>query len=415
MSPPARFAVTRCARPSSLRRAGALAAGLALLAAACGDGIDQRAHLTVGTCWEATSTQALHRELIRIAQEIGSVDIDVRQFSYASLDDYLSKNQPHGGREALDLAVVPNEWLGQLLQRGIIGEVPTARVEMLRRRLVGQAVLAVSDADQVLGFPINADVVALVYDPALFPGPPRTLDDLLSAHLPAGVAPIALDVANPAHLAPFVNATQGSLIDRDGNFLWRDADVLAAVERLAPAWQSPDRWLLCHGADVESLQLQLFAEGKLASFVAGPWLLKALEETERPFRVIPIPRPSGAPYPARALVGYQCVVATRESRWGDLALEVAARLLSPEANRRLDLATRRLPVLLSAYESEQAGASPGTFGFLHALEEGQFLPPTAHWSEGFARARERLAELTGRGLPPSLKELRPLLAGGDRS
>lgn len=400
------------ARGRNVRAFGVAAAALALSMSGCRDADQQHAHLTVGTYWGAVATQALHRELIRIAQDLGSVDIDVRLFSYTGLDDYLSKNQPHGAQETIDLAVVPNEWLGQLAQREVIGEVPTARVEMLRRTLVGQSVLAVSDANQVLGFPVSAEVVALVYDPAAFPGPPRTLEDLLFARLPAGVVPMALDVANPAHIAPFVTALQGSLVDRDGNFLWRGTQVLEAVRRVSPAWQSPDRWLVCQGVDVESLQVELFAEGRLASFIAGPWLLPALEDGKRPFRVIPIPRPSGAPYPARALVGYQCVVVTRESRWSDLALEVAARLLGEDVNQRLNRSTRLLPVLLSAYESERGVTSPGTFGFLRALEEGQFLPPTAHWSEGFARIRERLVGLTGRPDPPTLKELTQLVTGG---
>ncbi|MFI5165520.1 MAG: extracellular solute-binding protein [Thermoanaerobaculales bacterium] len=375
----------------------------------CGDLSERRAHLTVGTYWGGAATQTLHRELIRIAQDLGSVDIEVRRFNYSGLNDYLSKNQPREAQDTVDLAVVPSDWLGQLAQREIIGEVPSARVETMRRKLVGQSLLAVSDGGQVLAFPISADVDALVYDPGVLPFSPRTIDDVLSASLPAGVIPFGLNLADPMQLAPFVNALQGSLVDRDGNLLWRDQDVIEAVRRLRPAWASPERWAACHGVDLESLQLQLFADGKLASFVAGPWLLQALEDANRPFRVIPVPRLAGAPYPARALVEYQCLVVARESRWGDLALEVASRLLDQDANQRITRATRRLPVLLGAYESQPAATSAGTFGFLHALEEGQFLPPTARWSEGFARTRDRLTRMTHLLQPPSPNELARLI------
>jgi ABC-type glycerol-3-phosphate transport system substrate-binding protein len=266
-------------RRPSWRTLLALASSLYL--AGCGDVSERRAHLTVGTYWGGAAIQTLHRELIRIAQELGSVDIDVRPFSYPGLDDYLSKNQPREAQDTVDLAVVPSDWLGQLAQREIIGEVPSARVEAMRRKLVGQSLLAVSDGAQVLAFPISADVDALVFDPGVFPSSPRTIDDVLSATLPPGVIPFALDLADPVQLAPFVSALQGSLVDRGGHLLWRDQEVVETVRRLRPAWASPERWAACHGVDLESLQLQLFAEGKLASFVAGPWLLQALEEANR--------------------------------------------------------------------------------------------------------------------------------------
>ncbi len=386
-----------------------LAAASFLCVAGCSNVAERRAHLTVGTYWGGAADQAFHRELIRIANDLGSVEIDVRHFSYSGLEDYLSKNQPREAQDTVDLALVPSDWLGQLAQREIIGELPSAQVEALRRELVGQSLLAVSDAGQVLAFPISADVDALVYDPGVFPSSPRTIDDVLSAALPPGVVPFAIDLADPVQLAPFVTARQGSLVDRDGNLLWRDREVFEAVRLLTPAWGSTERWAACHGADLESLQLQLFAEGKLASFIAGPWLLQALENTERPFRVIPVPGPAGAPFRARSLVEYQCLVVARESHWGDLALEVASRLLEQNASQRITRATRRLPVLLGAYESQQGATSAGTFGFLHALEEGQFLPPTARWSEGFARTRDRLARLSRLAQPPTTEELARLI------
>jgi len=404
-SHPPRSLIDRTGAASRAAWRTLLALGTLLHLVACGDVGERRAHLTVGTYWGGAANQTLHRELIRIAQDLGSVDIDVRHFSYAGLDDYLSKNQPREAQDTVDLAVVPSDWLGQLAQREIIGEVPSARVEAMRRKLVGQSLLAVSDGGQVLAFPLSADVDALVYDPGVFPSSPRTIDDVLSASLPPSVIPFALNLADPAQLAPFVSALQGSLVDRDDNLLWRDHDVVEALHRLRPAWGSPERWAACHGVDLESLQLQLFAEGKLASFVAGPWLLQALEDTDRPFRVIPIPKPAGAPFPARSLVEYQCLVVARETHWGDLALEVASRLLDQSANQRITRATRRLPVLMGAYEAQPAATSAGTFGFLHTLEEGQVLPPTARWSEGFARARDRLARLTHLSQPPAPDEL----------
>ncbi len=282
---------------------------------------------------------------------------------------------------------------------------------MLRQLLVGQALQAVSEGRRVFAYPISAQVLALVYDPALFGYPPRSIEELLSTRFGPGVLPFALDLTDPAALAPLVGSLQGTLTDADGNLLWRPATVAEVLRRLAPAWESAAGWRACRGSDLESLQVQLFAQGHLASFIAGPWLLQALEDSGRPFAVMPVPPLGPGAAPGRALVGYQCVVVSRESRWGDIALDVGARLLQEATNERINRATRRLPVLLRAYESKQGLTGPGSFGFLRALEQGQFVPATESWSEGFEQARRQLESFASRTRPPAPGDVAALLAG----
>ena len=388
-----------------------VALAVLLLALGCRDGGERRAHLVLGTFWVGGGAQALQRELIRIAHDLGPVNIEVRSFSANALLDYLDRSQPAEGRQPLDLAIVPHDWLGQLVQREVVGELPSARVLMLRQQLVGQALAAVSEGRHVYGYPVSAQVLALVYDPALFGYPPRSIDEILTTRFAPGVLPFALDVGDPLALAPLVGDLQGTLTDPRGNLMWRPGAVAEVLRRLAPAWGSAAGWRACSGSDLESLQVQLFAQGKLASFIAGPWLLQALEDSGRPFAVMPIPPLAAGMAPARALVGYQCVVVARGSRWGDLALEVGARLLQEEANERINRATRRLPVLLRAYESKQGLAGPGGFGFLRALEQGQFVPATEGWSEGLGQAQRQLEGLAGRTRPPAPGDVAVLLSG----
>ena len=386
---------------------------VALGLAGCRDASQRRAQLVVGTFWTGTSSQALQRELVRIAHDLGPVNIEVRTFTRTALLDHLDRTQPGQGREALDLAIVPHDWLGRLVQRDTIGELPTERALVLKQRVVAQAMTAVTEHGRVFGYPLSAQVLALVYDPALFGHAPRSIAEILSTHLPPEVLPLALDLRSPDALAPLVGSQQGTLTDADGDLLWRLPEVAEVLRRLAPAWASPSGWRVCRGSDLESLQLQLFAEGRLASFITGPWLLEALESCGHPFAVMPIPPLADSAAPSRALVGYECVVVTRESRWGDLALQVGARLLDARANERLNRTTRRLPVLLRAYESKQASA-PGSFGFLRALEQGQFVPSTDLWNQGFREAEQQLDRFAGRDHPPAVGEIATVLSGGPR-
>lgn len=376
-----------------------------LLAVSCHEAPRQYARLTVGTFWGGPAAEALQRELIGIADDMGAVHIDLRTFTLASLEDYVFRSQPLVGARRLDLMIVPNDWLGRLWQRRLVLEVPPQRVERLQQRLVRQALLAVSDSDHVLAYPICGEALALVYDPERFPAPPATMDQVLSTPMPPGVQPFAIDLSSPYYLAPLVSSYQGFLLDLSGSFTWRHEVVERVVEKLRPAWGSPLGWRICRGRDLESLQLQLFEDGRLASFLAGPWLLSALEAGEHPFAVVPIPPFADSPHSARALVGYQCAAVAHGSPWADVALDIAERLCSSPVNERLNLATRRLPVLLSSYRTEQALTSRGTIGFLRALEDGQFSPAESRWSQGSERVATQLRGLTLLTSPPDAAAL----------
>jgi arabinogalactan oligomer / maltooligosaccharide transport system substrate-binding protein len=382
------------------------------LGSSCKPMADETADLTVATSWGGRSAEALNRELIRIAHELGPVRIAVRSFSATALKDYLLRSQPSRGQGHVDLVLVPNDLLGPLAERGVICELPSSHVEFLQQRLVRRALLAVSDGDRVLAYPLSAEVLALVYDPRRFPSPPRTLDEVLQAKLPAGELPLALDLLSPYYLAPLMTSFQGPLIAADGRFAWQDDAVAQVVSRLAGLWRLRGAWQTCRADDPESLQLQLFSEGKLASFITGPWLLGALEKSEHPFAVMPIPPFANATHHANGLVGYQCLAVLRESKWVDLAMDIGLRLLGDEVNERLNRSTRRLPVLLSSYKSKQAMTSRGTVGFLRALEAGQYIPPTADWSAGMQRAADHLERLRVLTKPPTGQQLVDLLRGG---
>ena len=388
----------------------ALAVLIAVTLAGCRADSSPRAHLRVGTCWEGTAAQALNRELLGIARELGEVTIDVHTHSVAALYDYLLQNQPRDSLEALDIAVVPSQWLGLLAQREIIAELPSSSVEFLEPRLVSQALVAARDRNAVLGFPLSAEVHALVYAPQVFPHEPRTWEEILAAPLPSGMLPFAMDLGDPYQLAPFLSSLQGSLLAPDGSLAWPRALTADCLNRLAPAWKRAGVWRAFHGQGVQSLQLQLFAEGRLASFVGGPWLLPALDALGRRYAVMPIPPLAGAPHPAQSVVSYQCLVVSRRSPWVDLAFEVGVRLLADEPSANLAQATHHLPVLASAYRDER-GAATGRVGFLRALEAGQAFPIAAHSTEDLNAISNRLRAISARPTPPTAPEIAQIFAG----
>jgi len=384
---------------------------IVLTASACGSREQGQAHLTVGTSQRGAGIQALRRELLAAASELGPVTVDIRPFSNEGLRDALLRSQPRAGQGALDLAIVPDSWIAELVQRDLPVELPTGMLEPLQQQLVGQALLAVTIEGRAFAFPLSAEVPALVYDPTSFPSPPHTIDELLDAAMPPGVLSFACNLQRPEYVAPFIASLHGAMSDPEGLPRWTDEALGDTIQRLSGAWRAPGSWRAFHGDDIESLQLQMFAERRLASFVSGPWLLPALEITGRSFHIIPIPGFSGAPNLARAPVSYQCAVANRQSQWPDLALALGARLLRSDVNVRINRASGRLPVLLATYNAQRDDSSSQSFGFLRALAEGQ---PTGRSSstDVLKRFGQLLATLANRTEPPMPKELHLLFPPG---
>ena len=358
-------------------------------AASCGEDGDGEVRLRLGTFWDGRAAESLREEVLHACAGLDVAGVELQIEGLGTLQERLLSDVASDSADDLDLAVVPNDWLGVLVERNLIGELPASHVEKLRANVVTQALLAVADGDRLFAYPLNAEAVALVYNPRLLPSEPRTLDNIFTAPLPAGVVPFSVDLANLYHLAPMITSYQGSLTEANGSFAWSAATARALFRSLAPLWRDPVWRSIATASDPASLHVQLFAEERLASFVAGPWLVATLREVLPSFAVAPVPPFRDSPNPARSLVGYQSLVVMRRSPWNDLAHAVALRLLAPDVQLRLAAGTSRLPVVRSAFADGSSPATPSPLGFLRAAETGEAMPSSARWGYGFRSAASK--------------------------
>jgi arabinogalactan oligomer/maltooligosaccharide transport system substrate-binding protein len=360
------------------------------MAASCGSDDGGAVRLRIGTFWVGGAAEALQNEILQACEGLEIASVEVQSVGLGTLHERLLTDLSSDPRSDLDMAVVPNDWLGALIERQLIGELPAAHLETLSARVTTQALLAVSDRDRPCAYPLQAEALALVYNPRLLPREPRTLDDIFATRLPAGVVPFSVALANLYHLMPLITSYQGSVTTADGSFAWSAAAAGALFRSLTPLWSYPGARSIATAADPASLHVQLFAEERLASFVAGPWLVSTLEKVSPLFAVAPVPPFRDAPHPARALVGYQSLVVLRRSLWSDLCHTVALRLLDPDAQLRLSAATSRLPVLGDPVASGVALSTPLSLGFWRAVESGTPMPSSSRWEHSFRSADERL-------------------------
>ncbi len=367
-----------------------LVVAVVAIVTSCGDERERQVRLKVGTFWGGAAAEALGEEIRLACQDLEAVDAEVQLFNLSSLHERLLSESGTDSGSGLDLALIPNDWFGVLTERALIGELPAHQANVLRERLLTEALQAVSQDDRLFGYPISAEVLVLIYNPKLLPQEPKTLDDIFSVPLASGIVPFSIDLANIYYLAALLSSYQGSVSRVDGSFAWDPAAAVKVFRSLAPLWNNPDARAIATATDPASLHVQLFAEERLASFVAGPWLIPALASAGRLYAVAPIPPFRDSRHPARALVGYQSLVVIRQSPWADLAHDVALRLLNLESQLHLAARTARLPVVRGAFTSGAATANPASLGFLRAMENGQIMPSAAVWEQGLRTAGGRL-------------------------
>lgn len=340
----------------------------ALLFALLGGGCsapDAPPSLSLVTAFSASDVEVLHKEVGFFARSVGPVELRVRGVPQRVLEETVVAFNPQSSGGRWDLAIVPSTWLERLRQRQAILEVPAGHVQRLQQAASSLALLAVSPQGQTLGYPLSVDVPALFVNPRLFPQVPTSLAAVAAAPFPSGVLPLGLNLRSPGQVTPWFPGS-GS-VEPSAATAWPYESLRKIEMALAPALEFPETLRLWTVPFAETVQAQLFAEGRLAAFVAGPQFVGLLEALKVPFRIFPLPplcegceAPKVGARVCAVVINYFCP-------YPDVAQKIALELALPERNVRLNLERNTLPVVGGGEESKILAQTPGLLGFRRAL------------------------------------------------
>ncbi len=210
------------------------------------------------------------------------VDIELLAIPYDAYAAKLENAIPHG--HGPDVFIDAHERLASFVARDLIASVPLPDDG---RDLEPTALDAVRLRHRVYGIPLATKCVALFLNTALVPTDPETIDDIADWRptLPRGVSPLVYEATSAYVHAAFLHAHGGALFDaRTGRY----AFIGGAAERSVAHVQ---RWLREGVVPQEasgSLVTQLFASGRAAAAISGPWLAGDLSRALS-YRVVPLP------------------------------------------------------------------------------------------------------------------------------
>ncbi|MBZ9751637.1 extracellular solute-binding protein [Deinococcus sp. HMF7604] len=338
-------------------------------------GAGQAVPLTVWTSYVAGDRHWLETEAQAFTARTGH-RVQVRQIPF----DELGPRWQAAGRAGPDVVVgVPDEWLGAVI--GLAAPLtPQGTPDA-----AGQQ--AFTSEGQLLGLPLMAEALALVYNAELVPRPPATwaeLRQVMSEQVRAGRLGLASDLQDPytqagvfeAYSAPVFGLKAGRLGPADlglatagavqaGTFLRE----LGQVEGLA-------------GTLDDAAAQKAFTSRRLALWLTGPWNFGDLQRTGLDVRSVPLPAPPGAPEAWQPFVGRQAAMVAASSAHRAEATALARALTTDEAQLTLFQAGGRLPsspaARAAAIENNQALS-----GFGEGIRRGAPVPKisamTAVW------------------------------------
>lgn len=221
------------------------------------------------------------------------VEVEIQQVGFGDMRGQLATAGPAG--EGPDILIGAHDWLGELIQNGLIEPVvlPTAVVDQFDP----VAIDAFAWGGLIYGVPYATENVALIYNKALIPVLPSTFEGLLTiakglTDVEAGTYGLLIQEPDPYHTFALHSAGGGYIFGLDANGVLNPCDIgLDNAGSIAGAKildQMVKDGIEVAGADY-SLVTGLFNQGKLGAMIGGPWTLPDAQKGGINYGVAAIP------------------------------------------------------------------------------------------------------------------------------
>ncbi|GAA3470822.1 sugar ABC transporter substrate-binding protein [Nonomuraea roseola] len=348
-----------------------LAAGCATAPEEKASGEKTSAETPTLTVWADDDRAAALQPIIAAFEKDRGVRVKIVQKPMGNLRDDFVSQAPSG--QGPDVIVGPHDWLGKLVQNGVLAPIDLSAAASLFSPV---AVRAMTYEGQTYGVPYAIESVALLRNPTLAPSRPTTFDEVVKAGralVKAGKAkyPVGLPIdpkaGSPFHLYP-LQTSFGSRVFGEGRKLELDGPggltFAAYLADLA-------REKVLSTSLTGDIATSAFLKGETPFLVTGPWDAPALVKSGVSFSVEPVP-PAGREA-ARPFVGVQGFYVSAKSANPILANDLLLNYLATAgAQTALYDAGGRPPAMTSVRE-ERRGDLVMT-GFAKAAAQGEPTP-----------------------------------------
>jgi arabinogalactan oligomer/maltooligosaccharide transport system substrate-binding protein len=193
-----------------------------------------------------------------------------------------------------DIVIGAHDWLGTLVQNGSIVPVTIGNQADFPPSVLDAA----RDGGQIFGVPYSVETLVLFANTNLVPDhtAPATIEEMIEAGEASGAERVLClplgTVGDAYHLEPIFTAGGGYIFGRNADGSWNPQDVgvdgpggLAAADRIAQLGADG----ILSTAVTGDNAIPLFADGRCAYLISGPWAIASLTEANTPYTMATIP------------------------------------------------------------------------------------------------------------------------------
>jgi arabinogalactan oligomer/maltooligosaccharide transport system permease protein len=287
------------------RRSFVVAMACAVVLLLAGDASAAEA-ITLWHAYRGDEERALAQLVARYEREHPDVTIETLAIPFDAYSSKLAAAVPHA--HGPDVYIEAHERLGAYLRDGLVAPIAAAFPDAEVGDYDPVAVSAITLAGVRYGAPLSSKCLALFVNEDLVPKTPATIEEIaaLQGALPPGAYAIAYDTTDAFFHAAFLQGFGGAYVDEGGRFAFvggaaeRSLDLVRGLVQRGDVPQEPTYALIT----------QLFATGRAATAIGGPWMVGDLRSAAR-WHVEPLPRIAAANgAPMRPFLTVEAVMTT---------------------------------------------------------------------------------------------------------
>ena len=243
------------------------------------------------TIWADALFAPTIEEISRAFAEQYGVEVVVQPMSMDDVREQTLIAAPAG--EGPDLIEGPHDWLGALVEAGILAPID---LEEKKDLFLPAAIQAFTYGGKSYGMPLITENVALFRNKDLVSEAPKTWDELITVCKKVEAEGIKycllLQQGDAYHFFPIQTSFGGYVFGQnpDGTYNPKDVGIDSPGSLAAAQWldMMVKEGHIQAGVDFDTAR-SLFAEGKAAFYITGPWNLSFFQEAGVHYAISPIP------------------------------------------------------------------------------------------------------------------------------
>ncbi|MEZ4402142.1 MAG: extracellular solute-binding protein [Kofleriaceae bacterium] len=374
-------------------------AGVAALVALVGGCRRDDAAVTLWHAYTKDERAALEAQAEAWNQDHPEQRVELVAMPYDGFGDKLTSAIPNGNGP--DLFIYSQDRLGDWTAAGLLEPIEFWIDDATAGRFTAEALAGLAYHGSLWGLPVAVKSLALFVRTDLVSTPPTTTDALV-AMAPTlrarGVYPLAYPVDDLYAHAPWLHGFGGAAMDGDTpTIATAPAVAAAAFARELVAREVVPR-------DVDgALTATLFAEGKAAMAMSGPWFVADIPAGV-PYVITTLPVVSATGRPAAPYLGAEGILMSARAGDKDAAIAVALAFTTDAAARRRAERAHQVVPNPGAYVGD-AGRDANLAAFRRQLDDTVAMPVSPAMRAVWTPYKNALGQIvTGAATPAAALE-----------